>query len=284
MKSAENRVSPVSEYYLYTPSKTAQRAFFYPTQCGVFAYEPGYSLQRQSLDSFLLMYIQKGTMQLDFGGKHQTVSGKSLVLIDCYLPHGYSTAEGYECLWLHFDGPMARTYYDLVTSRLGPVFSMADPFPVLRRLNAIVDTFKENKPVREALMSKYITDILTECLLLSPEKSDGTGLAERAVTYINEHFSEAIPLERLASLSGLSPGHFIRVFRRETGYTPHEYLLSRRMASARYLLRYTSLSVKEICFNTGFSSESAFCNAFRRHHGMSAQLYREGGAESAQSP
>ena len=46
------------------------------------------------------------------------------------------------------------------------------------------------------------------------------------------------------------------------------------MASARYLLKYTELTVKEICFNTGISCESVFCNAFKKQHGMTPQQYR----------
>ena len=52
------------------------------------------------------------------------------------------------------------------------------------------------------------------------------------------------------------------------------------MASARYLLQYTALSVKEICFSTGFSSESVFCNAFKKRHQMTPQQYRLNGAET----
>ena len=93
--------------------------------------------------------------------------------------------------------------------------------------------------------------------------------------YINEHFHEDISVDQLASLSGLSRYYFIRVFRQETGYTPHEYLVNRRMATARYLLKYSSLSSKEICFQSGFSGESVFCSAFRKQHGMTPQQYRE---------
>ena len=70
------------------------------------------------------------------------------------------------------------------------------------------------------------------------------------------------------------------MFKQETGYTPHEYTVNRRMASARYLLQYTALSVKEICFSTGFSSESVFCNAFKKRHQMTPQQYRLNGAET----
>ncbi len=283
MKTMERRVSPVSDYFIYTPSKTAQKMFLYPLQCGVFTYDPGYQLSRNSFDSFLLMYIQKGAMLLDLEGKKSIVEEKQFALVDCYRPHGYSSAQGYECLWLHFDGALARNYFEQITSHLGNVFSMEDAFPVLRKMNAILRTFYDNKPVREPLFSKYIYDILTEFMLYSPSNDknhSNAQLVERAITYINEHFSEEISVDLLANMFNLSTYYFIRVFKQDTGYTPHDYIVNRRMASARYLLKYTQLSVKEICFNTGFSSESVFCNAFKKQHGMTPQNYRLQGSKT----
>lgn len=277
MKSVEKNVAPSSEYFIYTPSKTAQKLFFYPLQCGIFVYEPGYSLTRKSYDSFLLMHIPKGLMQLEIGGRQQTVKENAFVLIDCYQPHGYSTQTGYECTWVHFDGPLAREYYELIVSRLGNVFTIEDAFPVLRKMTAILEVFFDHTSIREPLLSKYFMDIFTLFLLHNPENSAThryANMVERAIIYINEHYSEDIPIERLSAMSGLSVYYFIRVFRQETGYTPHEYIISRRMASARYLLKCTELTTKEICFSTGFSSESVFCNAFKKQHGMSPQSYR----------
>lgn len=277
MKSFEHKVASISDYYVFSPSKTAQEMFLYPLQCGLFTYDPGYTLKRNSFDSFLLMYIQRGTMLLDLNGKQQQVKDKHFVLIDCYQPHGYSTREGYECLWMHFDGVLARGYYDLIVSRLKNVFAMEDAFPVLRKMNTILKTFQENKQLREPLLSKYITDILTEFMLYNPgagSAGNSVEALERAMIYISEHFTEEIPVSRIAAVAGMSEYHFIRVFRQETGYTPHEYIVNRRMASARYLLKYTELTVKEICFNTGFSSESVFCNAFKKQHRMTPQQYR----------
>ena len=277
MKSAEQRVSPISDYYVFSPSKTAQEMFLYPLQCGIFTYEPGYTLRRSSFDSFLLMYIQKGSLTLELNGRKQQVSEKHFVLIDCYEPHGYSTREGYECLWMHFDGVLARSYYELIVSRLKNVFSMEDAFPVLRKMNTILKTFSENKQFREPLLSKYITDILTEFMIYNPDADKAGNAAEaveRAMIHISEHFTEDIPVSQIAAVAGMSEYHFIRVFKHETGYTPHEYIVNRRMASARYLLKYTELSVKEICFSVGFSCESVFCNAFKTNHWMTPQQYR----------
>ena len=277
MKSVEQKVSPVSDYYIHSPGKTAQEMFLYPLQCGLFTYEPGYILKRSSFDSFLLAYIQEGNFLLDFRGKQQPVPAKHFVLIDCYQPHGYSTREGAEVIWLHFDGVLARKYYEFIVSRQGNILFLENAFPALRKMNSILRAFAENHQFQEPLLSKYITDILTEFMIYSPGNGmggTGTGNVEKALVYISEHFTEDIPVSLLAGISGLSEYYFIRIFRQNTGYTPHEYIINRRMASARYLLKYTQLTVKEICFSTGFSCESVFCNAFKKHHHMTPQQYR----------
>ena len=234
MKSKEKYVSPESDYFVYTPSKSAEQMFFYPLQCGHFIYEAGYSLCRESYDSFLIMYIQKGCLSLKFNGQTTFITAGQFVLLDCYQRHAYSSDTGYECLWCHFDGVVAKQWYANIVSRLGNVFSMLDSYPVQKKLASIYDIFASGNPVREPLMSKYLTDILTSFLLYVPldkNKYNYVNMAEEVITYINEHFMESITIEELASVARLSPYHFIRTFKKETGFTPHEYIINSRISA-----------------------------------------------------
>ena len=260
MLSKEPFISNDSNYFVYSPSKNAMEMFLYPLQCGQFTYLPGYRLVREAFDSFLLMYIQKGTLSLATGDAWQhpgspVIAGAgNFVLLDCYSRHAYSTDTGWSCLWCHFDGITARHWYQNITARLGNVFSLADAQPVIGKLSAVYDTFRDGRPVREPLLSKYMTDILTACLLSTPTDARTNArmnMSETITTYISEHFAEKLTIEQLASLAGLSSYHFIRTFKKQTGFTPHEYILNTRMNTARYLLKNTALPVKDICFSTG---------------------------------
>ena len=131
MISQEKFVGADSKYFVYSPSKNALEMFLYPLQCGRFVYLPGYHLVRESFDSFLLMYIQKGSLSLNLNGHEQTVNKGQLVLLDCYSRHAYSTKTGWECLWCHFDGITARHWYQNIVSRFGNVFSLPDPQPII---------------------------------------------------------------------------------------------------------------------------------------------------------
>lgn len=278
MKSCEQFLDAKSDYFLYLPSKTAQSMFFYPLCVGHFFYKAGYRLQRESYDSFLLIYVEKGTLTLTVNGHTSTAAQDSFLLIDCYRPHAYSTDTGCDALWCHFDGPMARSFCDAVTGRLGNSFSLTDSYPAVRKLRGIFHVFAQNQLPKEPLLSKSINDILTVFLLYTPLNTgseNGNGIAEEIISYINEHFAENLSVEQLASMANLSQYHFIRTFRRETGFTPHEYIVNIRMSNAKYLLKNSSLSVKDICFRTGFSCESIFCSAFKKHHGLTPSAYRE---------
>lgn len=277
MKSCEKYIGSPSDYYIHTPSVTAKQIFFYPLQCGHFLYEPGYFLSREAFDSFLLMYVQKGSMALEYQGERREIHSGQFLFLNCYLPHTYYTDQGCDCLWCHFDAVLAHGFYDAVVSQSGTVLTLPNPYPAFEKLNTIYEIFKNRSPIKEPLISKYITDLLT-IFLLSPQKNGDAmhqaDLLAETITYINEHFAEDISVEMLARRTGLSPYHFIRVFCRQTGFTPHQYLVNARIAAAKYLLKNSSLSTKSICFKTGFSCESVFCSAFKKHQGMTPTAYR----------
>jgi AraC family transcriptional regulator len=280
MKTHEPFILPDSNYYVYSPSLSGRGMFFYPLTCGHFFYAPEYHLHRASFDSFLLLYVKSGSMYIQTQNDTFHAHEDDFVLLDCYQPHSYGTNTGSECIWCHFDGPLARNFYDTILSHLGTVFSIGNSAPTVSKLTLILESFQRSA-IKEALLSKYINDILTGFLLYSPadNNNDRTDTIESVISYINEHFKEDLSDANLADLVGLSHYHFIRVFKRETGFTPHEYVINTRLGNARYLLRNTQMSVKDICFSCGFSSESSFCITFKKRAGMTPAMYRLNGSE-----
>ncbi len=67
--------------------------------------------------------------------------------------------------------------------------------------------------------------------------------------------------------SFLSVSRFHEFFRDVAGITPHQFLLFTRLDQAIELLVSTALSVSEISYRTGFSSQSALTNALRKYKG-----------------
>jgi transcriptional regulator GlxA family with amidase domain len=86
---------------------------------------------------------------------------------------------------------------------------------------------------------------------------------------------EEWPVERLASVSGVSEAHFARSFKEAFGVPPHRYLLTRRIERAKALLRDTDLPIIEIAFQTGWNSLGTFGRIFRDITGESPSELRE---------
>jgi AraC-like DNA-binding protein len=85
---------------------------------------------------------------------------------------------------------------------------------------------------------------------------------------------ETVRLKDLAAASCLSPFHFQRSFASVFHQTPHQYLTRHRLQRAAHLLRQTSLTVTEICLDTGFQSPATFSQLFHRHYGTPPRRYR----------
>ena len=96
----------------------------------------------------------------------------------------------------------------------------------------------------------------------------------RARDLVDSRYAEPLDLEALARAAHVSSRHFSRSFRRTFGETPHQYLLTRRIERARYLLRTTDMQVAEVCLAVGFRSVGSFTSTFSRHAGMSPTEYR----------
>lgn len=96
----------------------------------------------------------------------------------------------------------------------------------------------------------------------------------RVEDYIRAHLAESIGLADLADEAGLSRYHFARLFRNTVGRTPHQHVLHLRIVRAHALLNETRLSVAQIAFDVGFSSQSHFATVCRRVLGQSPAALR----------
>lgn len=279
MKIKEQGVLPTSEVYFHTASETAKNLYFYIRCTGRYQCDGSYTVRRQSYNSFLLLYVVSGSGYVMLDGRNTAIGEGSLVLLDCYQPHSYGTDTGWDILWVHFDGTLARAYYDAIAQSHSLCVFLPDPYRAMRSLEKIFRMYHHEKRASEALINQYIVAVLTELLTCGSEhENDGvSGSIEESLTYITQNLDQPLTLEDLAHRSALSPFYFSRVFKRETGYTPHEYLINARVNAAKFYLKTTVHSNKEISYRCGFSSESSFCTVFKRISGLTPQAYRQSG-------
>lgn len=98
---------------------------------------------------------------------------------------------------------------------------------------------------------------------------------DRAVCKINESLPQAIGNRELARASGMNVNSFTRLFRKTTGYSPHQYLMLRRLENAGQLLQQGDQSIEAIAEQTGFCDRFHFSRCFTQHfHSTPAEFRR----------
>lgn len=208
----------------------------------------------------------------------------------CILPAGHESA------WvINGDIRLAHLYFSAEQFALGCV-TLLDREP--REMQLRENTFLEDpaqaqrfarlialnwtEPGERVLTSALAHEMLAHALLSQvsarPQLRLKGGLAphQRRLLrdFIEAQLAEPLSLGQLAALCSLSEYHFARMFRASFGLPPHQYVLARRIARARSLLRHTPLPLGEVGLACGFASASHFSNRFRQAGGVSPGEYR----------
>lgn len=98
--------------------------------------------------------------------------------------------------------------------------------------------------------------------------------AVRVAMWIDDRSCEPIDLESAAAEAGLSAFHFLRVFSRAIGVTPHQYLVRSRLRRAARLLVDGERPITRIALDVGFGDVSNFVRTFHRAAGVSPGEFR----------
>ena len=105
-------------------------------------------------------------------------------------------------------------------------------------------------------------------------REDVEGL-ENVISYIADHYTFDIPLERLANIACMSTSKLKICFKRHTGCTVTEYIQGRRMSQAEHLLIDTDFTMGQIARMIGYSTSSRFAGLFKKNTGILPIEYRK---------
>jgi AraC family transcriptional regulator len=90
--------------------------------------------------------------------------------------------------------------------------------------------------------------------------------------FVRKHITEKISLESLQKVAHMSKSSLTRMFKKELGISPMEYVINQRLQHAKELLRMTK-SVKESCFGAGFTDVNYFVRLFKSREGLTPGAY-----------
>lgn len=132
--------------------------------------------------------------------------------------------------------------------------------------------------MRAALAAHLVSNYAADCW--KPAENEGARSLDpkrlkRVLDLIEARLGSELSLEDLAAEACLSPFHFTRLFRQAIGFTPHRYVMERRIQLAKTKLTLGRASLVEIALETGFGSQSNFNRVFRKATGVSPGQFKK---------
>ncbi len=229
---------------------------------------------------YSLAYVRKGSFGYRARGEHhELVAGSMLVGKpgdEFVCTHEHHVC-GDECLAFH----LAPEVVDLVGGHDGAWRTGGlPPLPELMVLGELAQSVADQRSdigLDEAglcLAARFVQVASGRRPALQRSTASDRRRAVEAALWISAHSQQDIRLEQAAGRAGLSLFHFLRLFSRVLGVSPHQYLVRSRLRHAAQLLAVSDGSVTDVALDVGFADLSNFVRSFHRAAGVSPGAFR----------
>ncbi|MBE5773823.1 MAG: response regulator [Clostridiales bacterium] len=165
---------------------------------------------------------------------------------------------------------------------------------VVLLLSSVVYQLETENLIGEAEAGK-LRDSISECTgqnavaqmeeafagILCADSGDRKDPASRIRKYIDENYTEHITNQTLAAMFGYVPSYISILFKKEYGVSPTDYLMNKRIESAKQLIRVNpDMLIRDVALKVGFKSQNHFSRCFKASEGVWPTDYRpDGGRE-----
>jgi AraC family transcriptional regulator of arabinose operon len=229
-----------------------------------------HALRHRVIDESVLIACVDGAGWLRVGDKTFDVKAGDFFYCPASIGHGYGCeAGGWTIYWTHCRG---RQVGELMKAAgftaASPVRPVAGSPKVQDAFAVLVQGLAEGGPDGAWTAARNLHNLLHVLVWL---RHRPVMPPRRLAGLVGDGCHS---LDELVSASGYSRFHFCRLFKEETGQTPWQYVLERRLERARELLLGGQLSVKEISARLGFSHPDYFARLFKRSSGVTPRQYR----------
>lgn len=232
---------------------------------------------------YQLLYVVGGKAHFFFDGKEEIVTAGHMVIyrpkeVQKYVYYGQDQTEVY---WVHFTGGdvknILRRYGITDDTRVFYIGSALEYQNLFRMMIQELQLCREDYQELLSMMLRHLF-ILIHRQRNSSKKIDNGFIIEEidlALTYFNEHYNKDISIEEYAASRHMSTSWFIRNFKKYTGSTPMQHILSIRISNAESLLETTEYNMTEISSIVGYDNPLYFSRIFKKQKGLSPSEYRK---------
>ncbi len=238
-----------------------------------------------------IIFVEAGRVEISIGEKHYVAEGPTLIFITRLEAHSISVHSAEYTRYFLCLSPSAlekriKSYTLLSVLSARPmgfthVLDVTEEREELTRIfSRITREVEEEKPYHEEIESALVGELLVMIYrkwpqLFSEDNSKSISVVWQIQRRFEEEPQEDFSLDELAERYHISKFYLSRLFKKNTGYSPMQYLMICRLAVARGLLEETDKSISEIVWRSGFSDGSNFSRYFKAHIGMTPEEYRK---------
>jgi len=258
-------------------------AHLLPTDAGYYPKAKGHACVRErGCPEVIFIYCTAGHGWCELAGKRHEVGTNHLLVVPANTPHVYGAAKNHPWTihWFHAAGANVPEYLaKLEVTAQNPVAPLAGDVQLMTLFEDVLEGLEHGFTLTHLIYAAHSLAHLMGLILrrkaeFSHGAADPRERVAKSIEFMKGHLREPLQIATLSAIVNLSRSHYTTLFRRVTGYAPLSYLNHLRMQRAVQLLNSTSLSIKEISDQLGFSDQFYFSRAFRKMHAHSPSEHR----------
>ena len=234
----------------------------------------------QIRNEYILHYVEKGKGYFETGGKSYAVSAGDVFAIYpgekiCYYA---DTKTPWTNGWINFVGKGAG---ELLTrtgiTKASTILSVKSEKPINTLMHCL--KYVNSGSYIQTRLSAYVLEFLS---LIEEKNKHFDTLSKRekyvssAISYMEYYFSDGISASDVSNYLGLERTYFYRIFKKETGVSPTDFLTKLRIGKAKQLIT-SGESFSEVASAVGIIDIYYFSKLFTKETGITPSAYRKAG-------
>lgn len=250
---------------------------FYIQMAGISYCDGTYKIDRRNSNIYCFEYIIKGEGTIRINGQEFNASSGDIYILPKGHDHLYfSNAKNpWTKIWFNIKGSLIDNLMQVY--KLNNIYYIKNLDLKELFYKMFFEVQQTNETTEQIFRKASI--IFHEILLKIYSKVEICKTIENEIAfqlkqYMDNHIESNLSIKTLANYVFRSPSQTIRIFKKEYGVTPYNYLLSKKIETAKLLLINTNMPIKQIAVKLKFADEHYFSNFFKSKTGISPISFR----------
>lgn len=223
--------------------------------------------------SIELAYVLSGLLVATLDGTEYPAGPGTVVLSSSYTVHNYHTPEASESIVAIVPLTAVPSLRPVLSKQSFARPTYMDADGTLGLLMHMMTEAIDKPVIMKGLCYTVIGLLIDRVGMVDTRVSSRMEFIRDVLEYLQQHHTEPLSVDRVASHFGYSRSRFSHIFNAQLGYTLSDYVGAIRCRHAAQLLRETDMAVSDIAMAVGFESLRTFYRTFKEQYGMTPNRY-----------